>query len=269
MEVRWMDGLSIAVNAVPAHVAALLNLRIRDFYSGIRPLQGEERDAAVAEFKHTLRGLVDQWIDSGRTNKTVTGDDPLKRSIIWRSPLHPTALFETLAKFWAAQSARMTVELNGSLVAHIGPPESARAEDALRWARERAIFEFARLLDSPSPQRLSLCSACGRYFVRQRTPRKPIYHGTFCGRAKCKNGGSANRVRESRRQQAQDKICWAADALVNWQTGNRHGDKKDWIREKVNERLKVAGVDQIEINWVTWHLKETEAEVERRKRAKG
>ncbi len=266
MEIRWLDGLSIAAKAVPAHVAALLNRPIMEFAAGIRPLRGEEHEAAVAEFKSTLRALVDQWIESGRANVTVTGDEPLKRDVIWRSPLYPKALFETVvARFWEAHPSRVTVEPNGSLVQQVGIPESAGSEDSLRWAREKAIFEFARLLDSPSPQRLSRCDGCGRYFVRQRVPVKAIYHGTFCAKEKCKHKGGAKRIVDRREQLARDKIRWAADALVKWKPGKRCGEKKDWIRKTVNEELRMLGLDPIEVNWVTWHQEDIEAEVERRK----
>jgi len=265
MEIRWMDGLKLAAKAVPAHVAALLNRPIREFAAGIRPLHGEERDAALAEFKSTLRGLVDQWIESGKANETVTGDEPLKRDVIWRSRLYPKALFETVVRFWGAHAPRVTIEPNGSLVLQVGTPESAGSEDSLHWARECAIFEFARLLDSPSPQRLSRCDGCGRYFVRQRVPMKAIYHGNFCPSAKCKRKGGAKRIVDSREQLARDKIRWAADALEKWKPGRHCGEKKDWIRKTVNEELRMVGLDPIEVNWVTWHQKDIEAEMERRK----
>jgi len=266
MEIRWMDGLNIGGQAVPAHVAALLNRPIREFASGIRSLLGKERDAAVAEFKSTLRGLVDQWIDSGKANETITGDEPMKRNISWRSPLYPEPFGKTVIKFW---EARVTVELDDSPVFHVGLSEAARgSKDSLFTAREYAVHEFARLLASPSPQRLSRCDGCGRYFVRQRVPTKPICHGTFCSRGKCKSKGGAKRVVDSRDQIAKSKICWAADALEQWKPASRFGEKPDWVVEQVNAKLLPRG-ESIKVNWFTWHQTEIEAEVERRKHAKG
>lgn len=263
-----MDGLSITGKAVPAHVAALLNRPMGEFHSGIRLLQGTERDAAVTAFKSTLRGLVDEWIDSGRMNEAVTGDAPLERSITWRSPAYPKTLFEILVKFWKAHPALVTVELDGSPVLHVGPSQPAGAEDSLRKAREYAIFEFARLLASPSPQRLSRCDGCKRYFVRERAPAKVIKHGTFCPKAKCRNQGSAKRVNDGRKNLAQDKIRWAADALEQWKPGRRFGERADWVVKQVNAKL--PGGERIKVNWFTWHKQEIEKEVERRSRhAKG
>lgn len=167
--------------------------------------------------------------------------------------------------FCRTHTPRLTVELNGSLVTHIGLPESSGSEDSLGMAREYAIFEFARLLDSPSPHRLSRCDGCGRYFVRQRVPTRVIYHGTFCLRAKCKSKGGAKRIVDGREQLARDKTRWAADALERWEPGKRCGEKKDWILKKVKEGMETAGLDPIKVNWVTWHLKDIEAELERRK----
>jgi hypothetical protein len=266
MEIRWTDGLSVPATGIPAHVVNLLNRPIREFPSGIRPLYGEEREAAIAKFKTILRGLVDQWIDSGRVNEAVTGDEPKERNIIWRSPLYPKPLFETLVKFWAAHSARV-VELNGSLVLQVGPSESAGTEDALSMAGEYATFEFARLLDSPSPQRLSRCDGCGQYFVRQRVPQKRICHGTFCPRTKCRSMGGAKRVVDSRKQLAQDKIQWAVDAVEKWKPTRRFGEKPDWVVQQVNAKLPRG--ESVKVNWYSWHRKDIEAEVNRRKHAKG
>jgi hypothetical protein len=263
-----MDGVSGDGKAVPVWVARLLNAPIKEFSCGLRPLQGKERSAAIVEFKNTLRGLVDQWIDSGRVNQAVTGDNPSERSIVWHSNIYPTAIFETLVKFWERNSPRVVVELNGSWTLAVGPkPESAQTQDTLHAARENAIFEFARLLDSLSPERLFRCDACGVYFVRARAPRKdtPIYHGTFC--AKCKHRGGVKRVEDRRKQRTAEKIGWAADAWAKWTPSHRHGKRPEWIVAHMNAKLSAD--ENITINWVTRHQKEIEAEVERRNHAKG
>jgi hypothetical protein len=269
MKVQWMDGVSGTEKAVPVWIARLLNEPIKEFSCGLRPLHGNERSAAIAEFKNVLRSLVDQWIDSGRVNQAVTGDNPSERSIVWHSTLYPTAIFETLVKFWERNFPRVIVDLNGSWTLAVEPkPKSLQTQDALHAAREYAIFEFARLLDSPSPERLFRCDSCGVYFVRARAPRKdtPIYHGTFC--AKCKHRGGVKRVEDSRKQHTAEKISWAADAWAKWTPSHRHGKRSEWVAKQVKAKLP-ASQNPIKANWVTRHQTEIEMEVERRNNAKG
>jgi hypothetical protein len=266
MKTRWIGSPSVNEKMVPARVADLLNEKLKEFWCGLRLLQVEERDSAIAEFKSTLRGLVDQWIDSGKTNQTVAGDTPAQRSITWRSPLYPKALFETLVKFWDRNSPRVIVELNGSWTLQVGPkPQSAASQDSLHMAREFAIFEFARLLDSTSPERLYRCDGCGKYFVRERTPRKetPIYHGSFC--EKCTDKGGARRTVDSRNRRTREMIGWAADAWAKWAPSRRYGTQSEWVAKQVT--VKLPRGKSIKINWVTHHQPEIEAEVERREHA--
>jgi hypothetical protein len=264
-----MDGVSGDGKAVPVWIARLLNEPIKEFSCGLRPLQGKERSAAIVEFKKVLYGLVDQWIDSGRVHQSVTGDTPSERSIVWHSALYPTAIFETLVKFWERNSPCVVVELNGSWTLTVEPKSNPSGlQDSAFAARESAIFEFARLLDSPSPERLFRCDACGVYFVRARAPRKdtPIYHGTFC--VNCKHRGGVKRVEDSRKQRTAEKIGWAADAWAKWTPSHRHGKRSEWVAEQVKAKLP-ASQNPIKANWVTRHQAEIEAEVKRRKDAKG
>ena len=263
MRVRWMDGVSDDGKAVPAWVARLLNEPITEFSCGLRLLRGSERAAAVAEFKNVLRGLVNQWIDSAKANQAVAGDTPSERSIVWHSDLYRAPIFEVLAKFWKRSSPRVVVELNGRWTLEVGPKSGyADLQDSVHMARQYAIFEFARLLDSTSPERLFRCDACGTYFVRKRAPRKetPIYHGTFCG--ECKNRGGVRRVEDGRKLRTAEKINWAADACATWQPGKRSGERADWIVRKVNAKLPAG--ESIKINWVTRHRTEIEAAAKRR-----
>ncbi len=264
MKSRWIDSPGVDEKLVPAWIARLLNGKLKEFWCGPRLLQGEERDAAIAEFKRTLRGLVDQWIDSGKVNEALAGDTPSQRSITWHSARYTKALFETLVKFWNRNPPRVIVELDGSSILEVGPKSaSAGSQDSLHMAREYAIFEFVRLLDSlSSRQRLFRCDGCNRYFVRARAPRKAIYHGSFCER--CTGKGGARRTVESRNRRTQEMIGWAADAWKEWEPTKRFGERTDWIVRRVT-----AKGGSIKRNWVTRHQKQIETEVERRDHAKG
>jgi hypothetical protein len=267
MRIRWIHGLSIDGKAVPAYVASLLNKPIKEFDTGIRLLTGKECVVADAEFKKTLGDLVNQWIDSGKANQD--GDVPSERSIVWHSATYTTLIAETLVKFWKRNSPRIIVELDGTLILEVRPnsESSEGVQHSVFIARELAVFEFARLLDSTSPERLSRCDACLKFFAREKAPKRgaPIYHGTFCCK-KCASIGRARQIVERRELQKNKKIEWAVDALERWKPEKRFGDKADWIVKNVNAKLP-AGQTPIKVNWVTRHLTEIEAEVERRKHA--
>ena len=249
-------------------------LRVQGFGNPSR----ETRDTAIMEFLDTLRRLADQWIASGRDR---LGEQPWSRNVFWVSDAYQERIDITLRKFMARNPPPNEFGSDGRLarlevVSHLWLPKplawpfpEPELEDTLARARDYAIAEFHKFLESSCPQRLFKCDGCGTYFVRARAPRKetPIYHGTFC--ENCKHKGGKRRTDSTRKQRKAQMIEWAADNWPKWT--KRNGVRSEWIAEQVNKRVERQPIswDTIKGNWVTWHQAEIEAEVERRNYAKG
>ena len=286
MEV-WASWTKRGKREYPEFVAAILNGEVRkDFLGllagipipmpGIQSAPNEVRDNAVSEFIGTLQTLTGQWIDTGKVHETERGEQPWERSVNEITPNHPQPILNTLIEYQDRNPPKVLITGDGRfgipsepIIRYSGwPSPPPELENTLQRARDFAICEFVKLLESPGRERFFRCDECGKYLVRARAPRKgaPIYHGTFCD--KCKNKGGARRTVESRNRRIQEKIGWASDAWVKWKSGNRFGKRADWVVKKVNAKLP-AGQNQIKVNWVTRHQTEIETEVERRNHAKG
>jgi hypothetical protein len=238
---------------------------------GTRPAPKGVRDAAFETFQRTLRELTDQWIDSGRLQLKEIGEQPMERSILAPVPDYPVPLETILRSFFSQHPLRVLPDKD-RLVGYFGilragtweQLEKKSRDELLQRARDYATEQFVLLLDSPSRHRLFRCDICGTYFVRERMPKRDmaITRGTFCDG--CKQAGNILRMEGSRSNKAGRRLKLAADALIKWKPGNRCGEKKEWIRQRVNEGLEKENLDPIQINWVTRHLAEIEAEVEGR-----
>ena len=244
---------------------------------GVKPAPKAPRSAAIAEFHSVLRGLVDQWIDSGRLQMKKIGEQPWERSIRASVPGYPEPIERILQRFWAQHPPHVLPEGKDQLGIYLGVLRAGTWEqlgkksptELLQQSRDHAIEQFVLLLDSPSRHRLFRCDQCGTYFVKRRLPKREvaIARGTFCNR--CKLTGNARRTENSRSRRIQRMVKMAADALMEWQPGNRYGEKKDWILKGANARLKLESLDPIKVNWISHHFAEIEKEVRKRKHAKG
>jgi len=235
----------------------------------------ETRDAAVTEFLDTLRRLADQWIASG---KDQLGEKPWSRNIRWFSDTYQEPIDRILRKFLQRNPPPIEPGSDGRLetASHLWLPvplawpfPEPKLEDTLAQARDFAILEFQKFLESSCPQRLFKCDGCRTYFVRAKAPRKetPIYHGTFC--ENCKHKGGKRRTDSTRKQRKTQMIEWAAECWTKWTEGS--GVRSEWVADRVNARINGQPISwgTIKGNWVTWHQAEIEAEVERRNYAKG
>ena len=235
----------------------------------------ETRGAAVTEFLDTLRRLADQWIASGRDQ---LGEQPWSRNVFWVSDAYQERIDITLRKFlqrnpppiWSGSDGRLETATHLWLPTPLAWPfPEPELEDTLARARDFAIYEFQKFLESSCPQRLFKCDECGRYFVRVKAPRKetPIYHGTFC--ENCKHKGGKRRTDSTRKQRKTQMIEWAAECWTKWTEGS--GVRSEWVADRVNARINGQPISwgTIKGNWVTWHQAEIEVEAERRNHAKG
>jgi hypothetical protein len=218
------------------------------------------------EFLRTFRRLVDQWIDSGKDESDHVIDTPHDRNVEKVPPGYEKSLIEILGAWYERNPPRVLIKGDGRVA--IAEIVSHNLRDPASYARDLAFHELARLLDSPTRERLSRCDLCSTYFERRRTPKRntPIKRGAFC--EKCKSKSGARRTSASREQRTKEMVEWAADRWLNWKP--RHGKKAEWIAEHVNRELdrRHRIHHSITGKWVTQNKKSIEAEVERRNHAK-
>jgi hypothetical protein len=231
---------------------------------GANWVAGGTNDGAITEFTKTLRRLVDQWIDSGKNEQDASVDAPLERSIEWVSPQYQEPLVITLLEYvnrnrpeaWIGPGGRLNLSLRSM------HPSNRKQTDPFLVAHEIAIYEFLRLLQTPSPERLSRCDVCGRYFVRTRAPKKDtvIKRGVFC--SACQGYGAARRTVTSRQRRHNQLVALAAEYWPRWKQ-SRHGERSKWIAGKLREKLPLRAITG---KWVSQHQDEIEAEVGQRRK---
>jgi hypothetical protein len=255
----------------PDYIAITLNRQWRRdslaFMAGADSEPKKKRAAAIRQFLDTLGDLVDQWIDSGKHEGDASIEEVWQRNIRWRSTDYPEPIITTLMAYRNKNHPQVVIDGDGRFSIFFAPTVTKQT-DALVRARERAIFQFVMLLDSPTREHLSRCDKCRAYFVRARAPRKdmPIKRGIFC--KNCKGLGGARRTAASREQRRKQMVGWASEYWLKW--NHRHGKKAKWIAQQINWRLEkhYRIHDPITGKWVTQNEKSIEAEVERRNHAK-
>jgi hypothetical protein len=257
------DGIDGDKSAILDFIAKALN-EVGPYFAA-RARQGSKRAAALLEFDNTLRSLTDQWIDSGKDRRAGTlVDAPHSRNILGRSPRFPEPIFQKLVTFWERNRPQVIVGIDGRSTLNPEPKRYLNPKDLSLESRERAIYYFQRLLDSPMRESLSRCDWCGAYFVRARAPKKdtPIFRGTFC--PNCKGKGSLKRMNATRENRTHKMVELAAELWPKWKPTRQHGKRSKWIAEKMNKTLSHRG-EKITGKWITQHQQEIEAETERRK----
>lgn len=218
----------------------------------------ETRDAAVKEFLSELARLANQWISSGRLQFKEIGEQPWERNVRWFSDAYPERIDKTFLKFLQRNPPPIEPTSDGRLeiASHLWPPRlpvwplpEPNLEDTLERARDFAIAEFQKFLESGCPQRLFKCDECSKYFALARKPRQVIQRGSYC--RNCKSAGGARRVTTKRDAEKENLLGAAADEWVQWRYSHRNPDQREWVARQVGNRCNVT----IQRKWVSRNLK--------------
>lgn len=216
----------------------------------------EDAEFVAQSFSRQLREeMVDKWIDSGRTGEA---ENP------WERVAPPL-----LGAFGVRNPPVLSVDAEGPYLM-LMPHTRNEGKSLAAAVIDGAMAMCLQLLDSPTCRRLFRCDGCSVYFMRTRAPKKdtPIYHGSYCANCKRKGKDRIRRTEDSRAERTGQMIGLAADVWPQWKQDRRHGERTEWVAQQVNKRRK-SNRGRIAKNWVTRHQAEIEAEVERRKHAKG
>jgi hypothetical protein len=214
------------------------------------------RDAAIKEFLETLRGLADQWIASGKEHLKSIGEQPWTRNVLWFSDDYQESIDRTLRKFLDRYPLPIVPDSAGRFAVAYWEPRDApwpfpepALEDTLVKARDLAILEFQKFLESDCAQRLFKCNKCGKYFALARKPREVIQHGAYC--KDCKSAGGARRVEDKRNAKKQEMLKLAAEAWIEWKPSHSNPNQCEWVARQVKKRCRV----EIQGKWVSRNLK--------------
>lgn len=238
---------------------------------GFRNASRETKDAAVKEFLNELRRLADQWIASGTDERDPVREEPWSRNVFWCSDAWQEPIEKALRKFLDRHPLPIIPDSAGRFkIAYsasreiLWPFPEPKLEVTLERARDHAIFEFQRFLESDCPQRLFRCNECKKYFARDRKPREVIQHGAYC--KNCKSAGGARRVEKQRDADEERLLRAAADAWVQWKKSPRNPDQRAWVATQVSERCGLGIPKQRK--WVSRNMKKILQRIEVAKNAK-
>ena len=216
----------------------------------------QTRAAAVKEFLETLRGLADQWIASGKDELNSIGEQPWTRNVLWFSDKYQERIDRTLQKFLDRNPLLIVPDSAGRLAVAYSDSRSALwpfpdppLTETLAKARDLAILEFQKFLESDCPQRLFKCDKCGKYFVLARKPRKVIQHGAYC--ENCKSAGGVRRVEGKRNAKKEEMLKAAAKAWAEWKYSHSDPNQREWVVRQVKKRCRA----EIQGKWVSRNLK--------------
>ncbi len=228
------------------------------------------RDAAIKEFLETLRRLADQWIASGKEQLKSIGEQPWTRNVLWFSDDYQEPIDRTLRKFLDRYPLPIVPDSAGRFAVAYWEPRDApwpfpepALEDTLAKARDLAIIDFQKFLESDCPQQLFKCNECGKYFALARKPREVIQHGAYC--KKCKSAGGARRVEDKRNAEKEEMLKIAAEAWMEWKYSHSNPNQLEWVARQVKKRCR----GEIQAKWVSRNLKKIQERVEALKNAKG
>ena len=181
-----------------------------------------------------------------------------KRSV-WFSDTYQEPIDRTLQKYLDRNPPPIVPDSDGRFaVASDWPPRDTawpfpepELEDTLERARDFAISEFQRFLESDCPQRLFKCNKCQKFFALARKPREVIQHGSYC--KNCKSAGGASRVKTKRNDEKKNLLKTAADAWVQWKHSHLNPNQREWVAEQVSMRCRLRIPKQGK--WVSRNLK--------------
>jgi hypothetical protein len=196
-----------------------------------------------------LRGLVNQWIESGKRDGI---ENPYQRRV-------PDGVLTT---FNAVFSTELRIDNGGHLRTFYNKRNEENNAEA--FARSFATLRFIQLLDHPDRERLSRCDGCRSYFLHQRQPKKGIVikHGTFC-RA-CKGKGRAKSTKEKRGDRKKQLVQLAARLWVEYADAKHRSGRSEWVVEQMTEQMRrsrrkgQAVPSPITKKWVTQNRKPIE-----------
>jgi hypothetical protein len=231
------------IESPPEYLLALLNEQINSPPFGpmrrvpalpplgfsIVPASAERAAEANKHFAETLRSLIDQWLESGRSG---TVEAPKERKLVLGEDRD--GLWSVLSS-WIVQD-RFRFSFNNSGEIEMDLPSREDTGDEIADAKNDAIRRCAKLLQSPLRYRIAKCSKpqCGRYFYFKRTPKGVLKCGTLCPDHRS-HGGTIRKDRQ-RKVRKERLLTLAADA---WRKCRfNQVDNYRSIANRVNKHLK-------------------------------
>lgn len=242
---------------VPAFLLPLLNGKVPRQYLRLKRTLGSR--AVERDFVSVLRALTDSWIESGKQGQV---DDPFERAV----PVQ-------VGKFTSKHRPIIRI-VDGRVRYSTCSPEPSSTNDPESAAPDYATYWFIHLLDSPMRERLSRCEHCGRYFLRERMPKKgcPIKRGMFC--KKHRDKARARSMKVIRIGRTAELVHLAARFWPEGDLRKGYQSRSTWIADRMNAQLPAWASEYFQNRdgkargkWVTTHQQEIEAEVRRRKHA--
>jgi hypothetical protein len=221
----------------------------------INPREGtaappDEYLKANRAFTKGLRSLVDEWLDSARSENGF--EEPHKRRPKKRGV---KALYEFRhsngpKSYWAEDGdTELIFPLPRRTVNAVGK------EDPVEDARYELYRQFSTFMDETAFKgRIAKCRdpRCGIYYANRRKLTNRYQAGTYC--ESCRHKVTAKRsAKKSRTRELELRLSLAAKFWRAFRP--KHGDRNTWIKSQINDNLP-AGHSYVDTNWVRLHTKE-------------
>ena len=188
--------------------------------------------------KDRLRALVDDWLDSGRSEGTETPKErTLRRGTLntWTRTIWPERDgLQDILNHWVSEG-RFQFSFTDSGELELETPCRYSTDKPLADAKNDAIRLFGKLLQSSHGYRIAKCCEpqCGRYFYYERVPKAVLKSGTLCQDHRLRGG--TIRKNMQRKQRRKKLLALAAEAWRKCKLDQT--DSYRWIADQVNKRL--------------------------------
>jgi hypothetical protein len=198
-----------------------------------------------------LRGLVDQWLDSGRRTDGV--EEPKARTLD-----KAESAYRAMTAWALSHKPMVLSTIAGELIVTVGWSERRTdgQDDPKADAKDEARRIFVLMMDSPVKYALFKCGKadCGRYYILEK-PRKVYKLGTYCPDHR-RRVSALRGTKEKRELERRAGLEIAANALSAWpglseRTQAKHKTAKGYIASKLSHLGLTA-------KWVTRNLSEIE-----------
>ena len=224
-------------------------------WRGLFAAKDEEYQQASQILISELRGLVDEWLASGRRPDGV--EEPKARNLD-----KAESAYRAITDWALSHKPFVFPAITGELQMIAGGSEWKLngQDDPKADAQAEARRIFALLMNSPVKFALFKCGepSCGCYYILKR-PRVDYMRGTYCPQHR-RRVSALRGTKEKRAQERSAALEIAADAHRNWlslseRTRAKYKTEKGYIASKLTHLGLTA-------KWVTRNLSEIENRVQ-------
>jgi hypothetical protein len=197
------------------------------------PVDPDLEAEANNHFVATLRSLIDQWLESGRSG---IAEAPKKRKLVrGEGAGEPWYVLHD----WIAKHRILPILTESGEAVIALPSRWDSNSDPVGDAKNEGILYFFKMLQSTLRYRIAKCTKpyCGRYFCYERVPKDILECGALCPNHR--SHGATIRKDRQRKLRKQGLLRFAANAWPRslLKFPDDHAARYRWVADQTNKRL--------------------------------